>query len=154
MAFPAAYVRFWNRLTIFSAGCRDLHTVGEKRKGSFYGRFELHEFTGICPQNTRHGAVLTSIGLPWQGRNSSFEQPAFFTIFPPEIISKKKGTLNSSRVFHTRVMYSPVRVSIRIVSPASTKFGTKTSSPVEVVTALVTLVAVSPRTDGSALITF
>ena len=46
-------------------------------------------------------------------------------------------------------MYSPVRVSILIKSPMSTKAGQSISAPVSNLTGLVKLVAVLPRTAGS-----
>lgn len=50
----------------------------------------------------------------------------------------------------TRSMYSPIRVSMRILSPSSMKFGTMNSAPVSTFAILVTFVAVFPRTAGSA----
>src|SRR6185503_17786967 len=49
----------------------------------------------------------------------------------------------------TRVWYSPVRVSMRIVSPVSTKIGTCTTRPVSVVAGLRAPVCVSPAKPGS-----
>ena len=49
----------------------------------------------------------------------------------------------------SRVWYSPVRVSMRIVSPTSTKIGTWTTRPVSVVAGLRAPVWVSPAKPGS-----
>src|SRR5579885_1403215 len=58
-----------------------------------------------------------------------------------------KAPRSSAGVLHTltRSTYSPVRVSILIVSPDSTNSGTLTVAPVSSVAAFSTLVAVSPR---------
>src|SRR5579859_4204797 len=53
----------------------------------------------------------------------------------------------------TRSTYWPVRVSIHTRSPGFTNRGTLTTAPVSSVAGLVTLLAVSPRTPGSALST-
>lgn len=49
----------------------------------------------------------------------------------------------------TRPLYSPVRVSISILSPMATKMGTGISAPVEILAGLRTLPDVSPFTAGS-----
>src|ERR1700730_1122444 len=51
----------------------------------------------------------------------------------------------------TRSTYWPVRVSMRILSPGFTNRGTFKTTPVSSVAGLVTLLAVLPRTPGSAL---
>src|SRR6266851_6915431 len=55
--------------------------------------------------------------------------------------------------YFTRSTYCPERVSMRILSPGLINKGTFTTAPVSRVAGLVTLVAVSPRTPGSALTT-
>src|SRR5688572_2012880 len=71
---------------------------------------------------------------------------------------RKNEGIHAQQVFslfnYTRVMYSPVRVSTRMVSPTLTKFGHCTTTPVSVVTFFVTPVAVSPRIAISASTTF
>src|SRR5690606_1265621 len=54
---------------------------------------------------------------------------------------------------HTRVKYSPLRVSTFTRSPCSTNRGAFTTSPVSSVTGLVAPVRVSPLTPGSASVT-
>ena len=110
-----------------------------------------HVFTGVGPGYGWNRAGNTQLLFPFQGWIGSIQQPAFFPVPPSMIISEKIAAFNACWCFHTRVIYSPVRVSILIVSPSSTKLGTSTSKPVEVVTDLVTVVAVFPFTDGSAL---
>src|SRR5512143_1502170 len=53
----------------------------------------------------------------------------------------------------TRVWYSPVRVSIRIVSPGSTKIGTWTTRPVSVVAGFRAPDCVSPAQPGAVSVT-
>src|SRR5579884_1696367 len=60
---------------------------------------------------------------------------------------------NSMYCYFTRSTYCPVRVSMRILSPGFTNRGTLTTAPVSSVAGFVTLLAVSPRTPGSALST-
>lgn len=60
-----------------------------------------------------------------------------------------RGTLSQAAQTLTRSTYSPVRVSMRTVSPVSMKAGTCTSPPVSTVAALVMLPEVLPRTAGS-----
>src|SRR5690606_17263978 len=57
------------------------------------------------------------------------------------------------RADHTRDRYSLVRVSMRTLSPCSTKSGTCTTSPVSRVAGLVAPVAVSPLKPGSVWVT-
>ena len=54
---------------------------------------------------------------------------------------------------YARSMYSPVRVSIRIISPSVMNMGTRIYAPVYRVAVFRLLVAVSPFTPGSVLVT-
>jgi len=65
---------------------------------------------------------------------------------PPREVTR--ASYDRRRV-QTRVWYSPVRVSTRIVSPGSTKIGTVTTRPVSVVAGLRAPVWVSPAKPGS-----
>jgi len=53
------------------------------------------------------------------------------------------------RCDHTRRRYSPVRVSISILSPVDTNKGTGTSKPLPILAGFMTLPEVSPLTAGS-----
>lgn len=150
MAFTAADLGFPDILMGLPAIGIDLDLERKERKRSFEFRPELHIFTGISPENTRNRTVGAVAGLPGQRWYGCLEQAAFFPVLPTKIIPKEIRAFHTGGIFHTLVMYIPDRVSIRMVSPTSTKLGTNTSNPVFVVTAFVTLVAVSPRTDGSA----
>ena len=53
----------------------------------------------------------------------------------------------------TRSIYSPVRVSMRILSPSLMNRGTRISAPVSTVAGFRVLVAVLPLTPGSVAVT-
>jgi hypothetical protein len=123
---------------------------------------QLHKFAGICPVDGRNRACAAQVTSP-----GGTEQAAFLMVATTVIITIKVFTFRTSRSLHfiynelpqllsagefdhTRVRYSPVRVSTRMVSPTFTKFGHCTSKPVSTLTFLVTPVAVSPRTATSA----
>ncbi len=123
---------------------------------------QLHELAGVRPVDRRNRASSAKVAGP-----GGSQQTTFFMVAAPVVIAVKVFTLCSSRGFHfaaielpqvrsageldyTRVRYSPVRVSTRMVSPTFTKFGHCTSKPVSTFTFLVTPVAVSPRTATSA----
>ena len=64
--------------------------------------------------------------------------------------SADRPTARSDRAaYFTRFLYSPVRVSISILSPISQNSGTDTSKPVLILAGLSTLPEVSPLTPGS-----
>ena len=56
-------------------------------------------------------------------------------------------------MLQTRRLYSPVRVSISILSPVVTNSGTATSKPLASLAGYMTLPDVSPFTAGSVYIT-
>lgn len=85
-----------------------------------------------------------AISLPPIGRINRPRQPK--TTKPPE-----GGFVSESGDYlpQTRLRYSPVRVSISILSPVATKIGTGTSKPVASLAGLSTLPEVSPLMAGS-----
>ena len=99
----------------------------------------------ISTGELRKGAVIELDGELWQ-------------ILDYHHIKMGRGSAQSggstSRVIasapgQTRVWYSPVRVSMRMVSPCSTKIGTCTTRPVSVVAGLRAPDCVSPAKPGS-----
>lgn len=63
--------------------------------------------------------------------------------------SRRRDSRLSSAYPLARAMYSPVRVSTRIVSPSLMNSGTRTTAPVSSLAGLAPPVAVSPRNPGS-----
>ncbi len=64
MAFSAADFGFFYILVDFPAVGIDLDLLGEKGERPLKFRPELHKLTGICPENSRHRAIITKAGLP------------------------------------------------------------------------------------------
>jgi hypothetical protein len=64
---------------------------------------QLHILAGICHQDFRDGALLTQIRGPVVRRWGIPNQPAFFSLAAPEIISIEKLALNTGRRSHTRL---------------------------------------------------
>jgi hypothetical protein len=163
MAFPATDMRIKSGTFSLVAKCCHLYTaLKPSHQGTFDFTTQLHKFAGVCTVNGRNRTGAAQVASP--GRT---EQPALFMVAAPIVIAIKVFTFRTSRSLHfasneipqdlsaggfgyTRVRYSPVRVSTRMVSPTFTKFGHCTSKPVSTLTFLVTPVAVSPRTATSA----
>src|SRR3569623_406282 len=71
---------------------------------------------------------------------------------PVALFSCRRGCSRRLRLhanYLLRLLYSPVRVSISILSPCSTNKGTDTLKPVEIFAGFKTLPEVSPLTAGS-----
>ena len=163
MAVPTANVRVeTGTLGFFAKSCHldAALECGCQRTGHLAA--QLHKFAGIRPADGRDRTGAAQVADP-----GSTEQVAFLMVTAAVVVSIEIFTFRSSRCFHfalahsrsfvpaggfdyTRVRYSPVRVSTRMVSPTLTKFGHCTSKPVSTLTFLVTPVAVSPRTATSA----
>ena len=67
----------------------------------------------------------------------------------PATTDRATGENHAATHHLTRLRYSPVRVSISILSPISTNSGTGSSKPVEILAGFMTLPEVSPLTPGS-----
>jgi hypothetical protein len=163
MAFPTANVRVETRPPgFFAKSCHFNTTLESGYQWAANLAAQLHEFAGIRPIYRRDWTGSAQIAGP-----KCSEQAALLVVSATVVVAVEIFTFRSSRCFHsaiselpqflsaggfdyTRVRYSPVRVSTRMVSPTLTKFGHCTSNPVSTLTLLVTPVAVSPRTATSA----
>jgi len=137
MADPATDMRVKAGVTCFFAGGCDLDSrlkTGQKRVGDI--SLQVHELAGVGAIYPRHRAGAAERALPCRA-----QQAALFMVATAIVIPIKKLAFSSSRCSHfctkklpqeepaggasyTRVTYSPVRVSTRIVSPSLTKLGT------------------------------
>jgi hypothetical protein len=171
MAFPTANVRI--KTGSFRLLTKRSHLDTALEGGSQWAGHlaaQLHEFASICHADGGNRTGTAQFGFP-----GSANQATLFMVTTAVVVAIKILAFRSSRCFHcginklpqfsanydvqgrpaggfdhTRVRYSPVRVSTRMVSPSLTKFGHCTSKPVSTLTFLVTPVAVSPRTATSA----
>ena len=163
MAFPATDMRIKSGTFRLIAKCCHLYAaLKSSHQGAVDPATQLHKFTGVGSVNGRNRTGAAQVTSP-----DSTEKPALFMVAASIVIAIKVFAFRASRSLHllnneipqslsagrfgyTRVRYSPVRVSTRMVSPTFTKFGHCTSKPVSTLTFLVTPVAVSPRTATSA----
>jgi hypothetical protein len=163
MAFPATDMRIKSgTFGLFTKCCHLYTALKPSHQGTVNLAAKLHKFAGVCTVNGRNRTGATQITCP-----GSTEKPTLFMVAASIVIAIKVLAFRTSRSLHlsnneipqslsaggfgyTRVRYSPVRVSTRMVSPTFTKFGHCTSKPVSTLTFLVTPVAVSPRTATSA----
>ena len=163
MAFPATNVRIeTGPAGLITKNCHLDAALESSHQGTGHFAMQLHEFTSIRHPNGRDRAGTAQVALPCRAK-----QAALFKVAAAVVITIEIFTFRPSGCFHiasansrsfepaggvdyTRVKYSPVRVSTRMVSPSLTKFGHCTSKPVSTLTFLVTPVAVSPRTATSA----
>src|SRR3972149_4611880 len=157
MAFATTYLRFAYRAERLCAKGFNIHFALEVRKRPFYASLKHHIRTGIGSQQIRHRAGKTQVSRPGLRRRGVCQQATFLLLSTAVVIPVEIATFfpggSAHKTGYTLVIYEPVRVSTRIVLPSSTKLGTCTSKPVSIVHFLGAPVAVSPRTDTSALTT-
>ena len=145
MAFPTADVRVETGPSGLFTKSGHLHTpleCGCQRAGNFAA--QLHEFAGIRHDRwtgpgrcgTGHGSrQCRAGGIPHgRGRGNSRRKNTCIQIqqvFSFEMSAELPQVFEpAGAIAYTRVRYSPVRVSTRMVSPSLTKFGHCTSKPV------------------------
>ena len=102
MAFPAADMGFCDITLAFLAGCFDSNLFPNERERAVDRANQDHMFTGIGLKDPKHRAGDAQVWGPFFRYRRSIQQPAFFPVPTPIVITKKIFTFFASRVAHGR----------------------------------------------------